>query len=353
MKAILQIHNLNSGQAVTFHQHGVEARLGALAHVAARTLVYLVDEPTMDCLYPPKKRWVLDEERLKEFLSGKSLEKTLENPDEVLERCLRKASDEVFIAVGVYIRDLTSREQQCLPRPLPHPGPVVFICPERVVNWARKLGLSDALVFETVLHHEMGHADLDGGTPTTNTWWERVIEESLANGLALTRFRDYRSRAGVTRLILSQPIEYRGCLRLTDPAVGGPPYPRAIIEFFHRRLWRLAAKALIARLAELPEDPDLWLRLLESADPEEREKILAHPFGEAVAVLRALAGQEEYGACFLPPFPSLLLLAGYPFGKWLPHLWKHRGLPGTSPWMKDTFKHLALFLLADMVGARP
>lgn len=93
--------------------------------------------------------------------------------------------------------------------------PAIFICPERVVDWANRLRVDPNLVFDKVLYHELGHAYMDKSDSSSdslyNEPWARVIEESLANWIAFSQFNKLEARY-VQRLISTQPAEYQGYL---------------------------------------------------------------------------------------------------------------------------------------------
>ena len=84
----------------------------------------------------------------------------------------------------------------------------------------KNLNISPQFVFIKVLFHELSHAYLDvprlRATDYYKTWWGKIIEESLANAITLSRFKSYADIANAVRLINNQPIEYRGCYLLVD-----------------------------------------------------------------------------------------------------------------------------------------
>ncbi|GIV05056.1 MAG: hypothetical protein KatS3mg016_0631 [Fimbriimonadales bacterium] len=132
-----------------------------------------------------------------------------------------------FTPVGLYLGRHNAKPQlaKLSPQGTPQPDavdayqsadtPLIFICPERVINWASRVGLDPNLVFDKVLYHELGHAYMDTEDAPSesvyDTAWGRVIEESLANFIAFSQFSDIEARY-VQRLITTQPAEYQGYL---------------------------------------------------------------------------------------------------------------------------------------------
>lgn len=111
--------------------------------------------------------------------------------------------------------------------------PVIFICPERVLNSANSLQIDPQLLFDKVLYHELGHAYMDRGSSPSehvyNTAWGRVIEESLANWIAFSQFNKTEARY-VQRFIANQPAEYQGYLTVNRLQV----FPYFLNRFYHR-----------------------------------------------------------------------------------------------------------------------
>ena len=203
---MLKISNLNSSQEIAYKEDKIVALSGILADAMKRVPVYLVDEETMDRLYPPQKRKLLNEECIKELLYSEELRETQE---EVLERCLREAVGKM-VAVGLYLRDVPDDLQGEI-----YWGPLILICPERCVNWGDKTGVPPEFVFTKVLFHEFAHAYLDVNKVRSqyyDKWWGKVIEESFANYIALTRFKSYSDRSKAIKLIVEQPLEYKASL---------------------------------------------------------------------------------------------------------------------------------------------
>jgi hypothetical protein len=92
------------------------------------------------------------------------------------------------------------------------PGPAIFLCPERIVDWGAREGVPTALVQDQVYYHELAHALMDTADTAPDPYrepWGLVVEESLANWVAVSRFQGSEALA-VHRLIKGQPPEYLG-----------------------------------------------------------------------------------------------------------------------------------------------
>ncbi len=203
---MLRIINLNSSQEIAYKEDKIVALSGILADTMKRVPVYLVNEETMDEFYPPQKRVLLNEECARELFHSGELRRT---PVEALEKCLRKTVGSM-VAVGLYLKDVPDDLQEEI-----YWGPLILICPERCVEWGTKTEVPPEFVFTKVLFHEFAHAYLDVNRVRNyyyDTWWGKVIEESLANYIALTRFKSYSDRSKAIRLIVEQPLEYKGSL---------------------------------------------------------------------------------------------------------------------------------------------
>ena len=96
---------------------------------------------------------------------------------------------------------------------LNHQAPAIFLCCERIIGWASRVGVSHHLVMDKVYYHELGHGVMDtlpDGAPNPYfETWGRIVEESLANAIAYRCFSGTEAR-WVQRLIQDQPAEYRG-----------------------------------------------------------------------------------------------------------------------------------------------
>jgi len=162
---MLTIKNLDSTKTkkIKYKKQKILALSGVLAEVIRKVPVYLVNPDTMDKLYPPEKRLLLDEECIKEIFSS---ERWHEGEDEdLLERCLRKSRK--MIAVGLYMREVPDEFGEL-------DEPAVFICPERCISWGDKTGVPHEFVFTKVLFHEFAHAYLDVERIKTNCPLSRV-----------------------------------------------------------------------------------------------------------------------------------------------------------------------------------
>ena len=177
--------------------------------------LFLVNPSTMDKIYPPERRKVLNRECASRFLSEckDRTDDELEKLDRLwnfLEECRTKN----IVAVGVYVPNPGSFVVNLVEES----NPVIFICPERINSWASSLSLYKAknknLIEKTitalVVYHELAHAYMDVGL-SINTEWERVIEESFANTIAFDLLSgNYKRRAIIREAILKQPLEYQG-----------------------------------------------------------------------------------------------------------------------------------------------
>ena len=154
-------------------------KLTYLSSVVPRLSFYLVNEDTMDKIFPPRKGYDDEDECLdflknpiKEKINSENIDKVLGDIWEKLQRCKTK----VYVALACY-KDSS-----------------IYICPERIE--------SDRL-FPFVLIHELVHAYLDSKSSIHN----EVIEESIANAVAILHYRN----SEVFELISRQSAEYKGC----------------------------------------------------------------------------------------------------------------------------------------------
>ena len=194
------------------------SHLGVLSNILSRVSVYSVNEETIDKIYPPEKRKTLNMDCVKEILTLKRFEKeAIEELVNAIERCFQE-SEEYFQVVGLYIPYLLNSSKCTFKDKISFPA--IFICPERCISWGQKLNIPAEFVFIKVLYHELSHALLDT-YPKSNqnvykTWWGKLIEESLANLITITRFKSNYDIAYATKIINSQPVEYRGCFVLKE-----------------------------------------------------------------------------------------------------------------------------------------
>jgi hypothetical protein len=153
-------------------------RLTYLGSVVPKLSFYLVNEKTMDEICPPRKGYDDEGEcidslkNLSEKVNSENIDKVLGEIWEGLQRCKTK----VYSALACYCNNS------------------IYICPERIK--------SDKL-FPFVLIHELVHAYLD----SKNKVYGEVIEESIANAVALLHYRN----SEVFELINGQSAEYKGC----------------------------------------------------------------------------------------------------------------------------------------------
>lgn len=230
----MHIENLNSQQTVSAaEEKRLQQRIDFLLDCFWRTPFYLVDPVTIDLLYPPEKRHILNEECVREVLEsqrGEAEEEHRGDPLEAAERLLGQVAEcrrergagEVMIAVGVYLPELlpaqAERIRETTGRELPS-LPSIFVCPERVDEWVdkaagrslppRRRGEARRLLFEAIALHELTHAFAGPGRSRRQSEAQRIIEESLANAVAFSHFEP-DERPWVSRCFARQPMEYRG-----------------------------------------------------------------------------------------------------------------------------------------------
>jgi hypothetical protein len=221
------VHNLGSPQGglLDFGREETYARMNpSLGRKAAAIPVYLVNPAQMDRLYPPERRRTFcDPERVREALR--------EEDRGLLWRALQDGSEcEPFrrtVAAGLYMRSLDGvskggvlrlgdpghQDPGASPAFQADPGPAIFLCPERIVDWGTREGVPTALVQDKVYYHELAHALMDTAADADSDPyrepWGLVVEESLANWVAASRFQGSEALA-VHRLIRGQPPEYLG-----------------------------------------------------------------------------------------------------------------------------------------------
>ena len=152
------VHNLGSPQGglLDFGREETYARMDpSLGRKAAALPVYLVNPAQMDRLYPPERRRTFcDPERVREALRDlRSRGEEGERGRRLLWEALRDGSDcDLFrrtVAAGLYMRSLDGVSKGSVlglgdpdhqdPRAPPafqaDPGPAIFLCPERIVDW--------------------------------------------------------------------------------------------------------------------------------------------------------------------------------------------------------------------------
>jgi hypothetical protein len=229
------VHNLGSpqGELLDFGREEIYARMDlSLGRKAAALPVYLVNSAQMDRLYPPERRRTFcDPERVRRALRDlRSRGEEREEDRGLLWEALRDGSDcDLFrrtVAVGLYMRSLDGvskgsvlglgnpdhQDPGAPPAFQADPGPAIFLCPERIVDWGAWEGVPTALVQDQVYYHELAHALMDTADTAPDPYlkpWGLVVEESLANWVAVSRFQGSEALA-VHRLIKGQPPEYLG-----------------------------------------------------------------------------------------------------------------------------------------------
>jgi hypothetical protein len=229
------VHNLGSPQGglLDFGREETYARMNpSLGRKAAALPVYLVNPAQMDRLYPPERRRTFcDPERVREALRDlRSRGEEGEEDRSLLWRTLQDGSEcPLFrrtVAVGLYMRSLDGvskggvlklgdpghQDPGAPPAFQADPGPAIFLCPERIVDWGAREGVPTALVQDKVYYHELAHALMDTADTAPDPYrepWGLVVEESLANWVAASRFQGSEALA-VHRLIKGQPPEYLG-----------------------------------------------------------------------------------------------------------------------------------------------
>jgi hypothetical protein len=250
----VQVYNLGSpaGAQMDFERDELWSRMDAeMGKEAVSLPVFLVNPNQMDMLYPREYRRALDPERIRKLLQEEALreaqkrkreqetgewrERREEEPD-LFDRLQRSEEDQIgwskyseVILVGLYLHlercdqnfrsgvlrqgDSNAQTAEAENAFLNHQAPAIFLCCERIVDWASRVGVSHHLVMDKVYYHELGHGVMDtlpDGAPNPYfETWGRIVEESLANAIAYRCFSGTEAR-WVQRLIQDQPAEYRG-----------------------------------------------------------------------------------------------------------------------------------------------
>jgi len=250
----VQVYNLGSpaGAQMDFERDELWSRMDAeMGKKAVSLPVFLVNPNQMDMLYPREYRRALDPEQIRKLLqeearreaqkrereqeTGEWRERREEEPD-FFDRLQRSEEDQIgwskyseVILVGLYLHlercdqnfrsgvlrqgDSNAQTAEAENAFLNHQAPAIFLCCERIVDWASRLGISHHLVMDKVYYHELGHAIMDtlpDGAPNPYIEsWGRTVEESLANAIAYRCFKG-KEALWVQRLIQDQPAEYLG-----------------------------------------------------------------------------------------------------------------------------------------------
>lgn len=248
--------NINS-KLVPGNESFAVGHLDFLTSVWETTPIFLVDPPLMDFLYPPEKMIDYDYEMLKRELGPRKDDEALgderrdipperpaERPDSEIgeeidremdrignilneARRIELSSSSSFVAIGVYERNVSPETQNHI---LATSGkeiedrPTIFICPERICEWAEKLEMAKEkqnrkgesgfdILFACVYLHELSHRYTDISHGRYSTWWGRFIEESFANAVAFSLIPDDKAswrRALLKEAMSRQPLPYRG-----------------------------------------------------------------------------------------------------------------------------------------------
>jgi len=250
----VQVYNLGSpaGAQMDFERDELWSRMDAeMGKKAVSLPVFLVNPNQMDMLYPREYRRALDPEQIRKLLQEEALreaqkrereqetgewrERREEEPD-FFDRLQWSEKDQIgwskyseVILVGLYLHlercdqnfrsgvlrqgDSNAQTAEAENAFLNHQAPAIFLCCERIVDWASRLGISHHLVMDKVYYHELGHAIMDtlpDGAPNPYLKpWGRTVEESLANAIAYRCFKGEEA-LWVQRLIQDQPAEYLG-----------------------------------------------------------------------------------------------------------------------------------------------
>lgn len=209
-----------------FHREKLWGRMSSVMGQKAIVIpVFILNEEQMDILYPPRYKKAFNPDRLKRLLKDRDFD--IDRLDEGDWNTYAK-----IVTVGLYVSSpsLPSDEEvlkksngvEITPEAekayLHQEGPRIYICGERVVNWASKVGCHHHLVLDKVYYHELGHAVMDtyegpGSDDPYFTNWGRTIEECAANHIAYSCFSGVEARF-VQKLISRQPAEYLGYLGL-------------------------------------------------------------------------------------------------------------------------------------------
>lgn len=256
----IQLANVGSREApgLDFTREALWKRMdGGMGRKAVQTPVFLANPRQMDYLYPPERLRFLHPEQVRrwarEVRERRERERDEGKPLQGLEPERQGAYREV-VAVGLYVsrlddahkQELLHRaegdpEEEALRR---HAGPAIFLCPERILSWAGREGVSPNLVLDKVYYHELGHALMDTGPTPYQELWCRIVEESLANWIAFRRFNGKEAHL-VQRLIAGQPPEYQGYLAVEE-------VPWGFGEEDWERLWEEWRWHWYRALRELP-----------------------------------------------------------------------------------------------------
>jgi len=281
----VQVYNLGSpaGAQMDFERDELWSRMDAeMGKKAVSLPVFLVNPNQMDMLYPREYRRALDPEQIRKLLQEEALreaqkrereqetgewrERREEEPN-FFDRLQRSEEDQIgwskyseVILVGLYLHlercdqnfrsgvlrqgDSNAQTAEAENAFLNHQAPAIFLCCERIVDWASRVGVSHHLVMDKVYYHELGHGVMDtlpDGAPNPYfETWGRIVEESLANAIAYRCFSGTEAR-WVQRLIQDQPAEYLGYAAASKLWVGPVFLMRRgiFLDWYYRSLRRL------------------------------------------------------------------------------------------------------------------
>jgi hypothetical protein len=223
----VQIYNLGSpaGAQMDFERDELWSRMDAeMGKKAVSLPVFLVNPNQMDMLYPREYRRALDPEQIRKLLQEEALreaqkrereqetgewrERREEEPN-FFDRLQRSEEDQIgwskyseVILVGLYLHlercdqnfrsgvlrqgDSNAQTAEAANAFLNHQAPAIFLCCERIVDWASRVGVSHHLVMDKVYYHELGHGVMDtlpdgAPNPYFETWgvlWKKARERN-------------------------------------------------------------------------------------------------------------------------------------------------------------------------------
>jgi len=253
----VKVYNLGSpaGTQMDFDRSKLWNRMDTeMGQKAVSIPVFLVNEEQMDTLRPPEFCKALDPECVRGLLQERRGVRETDFLFERLRRCEEEgwAKYKKVVAVGLYLNlersshyddsfkksvlnlgDSSVLTPQAEDAFLQHDKPAIFLCCERIMNWANSVGVSHHLVMDKVYYHELGHAIMDtlpiGAPNPYKEIWGRIVEESLANAIAYRCFNGKEAR-WVERLIQTQPAEYLGYFAVNQVLVGAP---EIFVRFIH------------------------------------------------------------------------------------------------------------------------
>ena len=253
----VKVYNLGSpaGTQMDFDRSKLWNRMDTeMGRKAVSIPVFLVNEEQMDTLRPPEFCKALDPECVRGLLQERRGVRETDFLFERLRRCEEEgwAKYKKVVAVGLYLNlersshyddsfkksvlnlgDSSVLTPQAEDAFLQHDEPAIFLCCERIMDWANSVGVSHHLVMDKVYYHELGHAIMDtlpiGAPNPYHEIWGRIVEESLANAIAYRCFNGQEA-IWVQRLIQTQPAEYLGYVAANQVLVG---VPEIFVRFIH------------------------------------------------------------------------------------------------------------------------